>query len=147
MKKRFLQLAACPHCGGKLELQVFEEEPLSFSESEEKRLREYCARKKLDPTGFKSNVMEGVLTCESRACGRWFPIVDSIPLLLSDDLFDEFVGRHADFLEKHATCLPKKMRKVKLADSVMQLKTGASFGFQWKAFREMYSEYEKNFLN
>lgn len=39
------------------------------------------------------------------------------------------------------------MRRVTLASSTHQLKTGASFGFQWKTFREMHPEYEKNFLN
>jgi SAM-dependent methyltransferase/uncharacterized protein YbaR (Trm112 family) len=144
LKLRFLELAACPHCGGKLRLRSFNEKKISFSAGEEARLRAYCAAKKLEVDGFKRDVVEGVLEC---SCGRWFPIVGSVPRLLSDDLFDEFVGKQKAFLKKHAARLPKKMRSTKLADSAMQLKTGESFGFQWKAFREMYPEYEKNFLN
>jgi len=139
-----MRLVACPHCGGKLRLRSFSEKKLSFPAGEEARLRAYCAAKKLRAADFKRDVAEGVLNCE---CGRWFPVIASIPRLLSDDLFDELVSKHSGFLEKHAARLPKKMRGKTLKDSVMQRKTGESFGFQWKAFREMYPEYEKNFLN
>lgn len=49
-----------------------------------------------------SEVDEGALRCGS--CSRFYPIIDSIPILLPDELRDR--GQDIEFLERNAKSLP-----------------------------------------
>lgn len=70
MKKRLMEILACPICKHHpLELKV-------FAEGEE--------------------IEEGMLTCSE--CGRWYPIIETIPHMLPDELREEREDR--DFLVK-----------------------------------------------
>ena len=60
MKRRLLDILACPICKSyPLDLYVFEE---------------------------KEEIVEGLLI--SKACGRWYPIIEEIPHILPDELRD-----------------------------------------------------------
>jgi uncharacterized protein YbaR (Trm112 family) len=70
MKKRLMEILACPICKHHpLELKV-------FKEGEE--------------------IEEGILTCPE--CERWYPIIETIPHMLPDELREEREDR--DFLVK-----------------------------------------------
>jgi uncharacterized protein YbaR (Trm112 family) len=52
-----------------------------------------------------SEIEEGVIHCEK--CGRWYPIIETIPQMLPDELRDE--EPETQFLKKWATKLPKSI--------------------------------------
>jgi len=56
---------------------------------------------------IKHEVLEGALYCSS--CGRWFPIIDTIPHMLPDDIRKRERSRELEFLEKHKASLPEKI--------------------------------------
>lgn len=115
MKRRLLDLLVCPWCAGSFEM-------ISFDREE---------------TG---EVTEGCLTC---GCGRVFPIVNSIPRILTD-AFDQF----AEFGEKHRSRLPQSKAVPAPADRNAEAirRTRASFGYQWTVFSEMKIDFRENFL-
>jgi len=81
MKKRLLDILACPICKHHpLELKVFEE---------------------------KEEIDEGILLCTE--CGRWYPIIESIPHMLPDDLRDE--KEDTNFLVKWKRLIPEAVLK------------------------------------
>jgi uncharacterized protein YbaR (Trm112 family) len=76
MKRRLLEILACPICKHHpLELKVFVE---------------------------KQEIEEGILMCED--CGRWYPIIETIPHMLPDDLREE--SEDMEFLKKWKGELP-----------------------------------------
>jgi uncharacterized protein YbaR (Trm112 family) len=81
MKRRLLDILACPICKHyPLELMVFEE---------------------------KEEINEGILLCSK--CGRWYPIIETIPHMLPDDLRDE--KEDTDFLVKWKKNIPEVVLK------------------------------------
>lgn len=81
MKRRLMDILACPMCKSHpLELLVFAE---------------------------KEEVDEGVLLCSG--CGRWYPIIETIPHMLPDDLRDANEDR--GFLEKWRAVMPEGVLK------------------------------------
>jgi len=55
--------------------------------------------------GTDDVVEEGVLTCDK--CGRYYPIIDSIPVMLPDELRSE--KEELEFLSRWADQLPKRV--------------------------------------
>lgn len=81
MKRRLMDILACPICKHHpLDLKV-------FSEGEE--------------------VEEGLLVC--RECLRWYPIKETIPHMLPDELREE--GEDRQFLEKWKADVPAEVLK------------------------------------
>jgi len=81
MKRRLLDILACPICKHyPLELRVFIE---------------------------KEEIDEGILLCSK--CGRWYPILETIPHMLPDDLRDE--KEDTDFLVKWKKSIPEAVLK------------------------------------
>jgi uncharacterized protein YbaR (Trm112 family) len=77
MKKRLMEILACPICKHHpLELKI-------FVEGEE--------------------IEEGILTCPE--CNRWYPIIETIPHMLPDELREEREDR--DFLAKWKKEVPE----------------------------------------
>ncbi|MEM3149035.1 MAG: hypothetical protein QXQ21_09090, partial [Candidatus Jordarchaeales archaeon] len=54
---------------------------------------------------FKVNVQSGILVCEK--CGRFYPIIETIPHMLPDDLRDKKEDK--EFLSKWRKFVPKKI--------------------------------------
>jgi len=144
MKDRLLDLLACPHCHSKLKLKAFTRFKHGYGKAAEKNAQTYCKRKKIAYRAFVHATSEGILTC---TCGRWFPIIDSIPRVLSDDLVATTTLKHPEFFQRHQNRLPGTLGGKPLSQTGMQQKTGDSFGFQWNRFSEMHSQYRQNFLN
>jgi len=75
----------------------------------------YCGRKGLKIEELKetpdceeclrTEIDEGVLYCPE--CGRWYPIMEEIPILLPDELRNKEEDLH--FLRKHKDNLPSKI--------------------------------------
>lgn len=119
MKYRLMDLLACPYDKTfPLELYVlrenkYEERTVKFKKKPACEL--YCAFKRMkveelsDDPGcdecIKYEVSEGVLRCPS--CGRWFPIMDEIPILLPDEMRDK--KEDLDFLQKYKERLPEEV--------------------------------------
>ena len=81
MKKRLMDILACPICKHHpLELMAFEE---------------------------KEEIEEGILICSS--CGRWYPIIETIPHMLPDDLRQP--REDTEFLEKWKGKVPESILK------------------------------------
>ncbi|HRR53800.1 MAG TPA: Trm112 family protein [Candidatus Methanomethylicus sp.] len=81
MKRRLMDILACPICKSHpLELLVFAE---------------------------KEEIDEGVLLCSG--CGRWYPIIETIPHMLPDDLRDANEDR--GFLERWRAVMPEVVLK------------------------------------
>jgi uncharacterized protein YbaR (Trm112 family) len=78
LKRKLLDILACPICKhSPLQLIVFEEE---------------------------EEIEQGILICDS--CDRWYPIIESIPHMLPDDLRHE--NEDMDFLCKWKDAVPKQ---------------------------------------
>lgn len=114
MRPRLRELLRCPRCRGRLELVPF-------------------------VVGAGDEVVDGVLTC---ACGRRYPVVDTIPRMLPDafELFLDFVARYRRRIEGATTGPPERLSPV--ID-----RTRESFGYQWTKFSEMVCDFEQNFWN
>jgi uncharacterized protein YbaR (Trm112 family) len=79
MKRRLLDILACPICKHHpLQLEVFQE---------------------------AEEIDEGMLICGS--CSRWYPIIESIPHMLPDDLRDQNEDR--EFLMKWKKETPEQV--------------------------------------
>jgi len=79
MKKRLLEILACPICKHHpLELRIFKE---------------------------VDEINEGILLCTE--CGRWYPIIETIPHMLPDELRE--AEEDKAFLKKWERELPQKV--------------------------------------
>lgn len=77
MKRKLLEILACPICKNHpLDLIVFAE---------------------------REEIEEGIIVCSK--CNRWYPIIESIPHMLPDDLRKE--GEDLAFIEKWRERIPK----------------------------------------
>ncbi|MEX2706214.1 MAG: Trm112 family protein [Candidatus Freyrarchaeum guaymaensis] len=54
---------------------------------------------------YRAEVEEGIILCDK--CGRWYPIIETIPHMLPDDLREEKEDK--TFLEKWKNKIPKKV--------------------------------------
>lgn len=119
MRPRLTELLRCPVCREPLTSTPFLESPED------------------------GEVVDGLLTC---ACGRRFPIVDTIPRMLPDafESFPEFAARY-----RHRLGLDERRAPAPSPDHFerLQRRTRDSFGYQWTEFSEMVCDFEDNFWN
>ncbi len=128
MKRRFMDIAACPICKHfPLELYVVEEREYPEREEQIRKLlerfkpplcEEYCYALQL-PVGrrvreagetpcadcLKREVVTGAIYCPN--CGRWYPIIDEIPRMLPDNLRKK--DEDLKFLRRYEDRLPEKI--------------------------------------
>lgn len=120
MKYRLMDLLACPMCRHfPLELHIIskKEYPSRKLPSEPPLCELYCAYqnkyiKELSSRPpceecIKWEVEEGAIYCPS--CGRWYPIIDSIPHMLPDYIREKEKQDELDFLERNKDRLPEKI--------------------------------------
>ena len=94
MRYRLMDILACPECKNfPLKLVVVKEKRVELKSFEKPKCELYCGLYGKYVKDIKEapcadclniNIEEGYLVCEK--CGRWFPILDSVPELLPDDL-------------------------------------------------------------
>jgi uncharacterized protein YbaR (Trm112 family) len=116
-----MDLLACPICKAfPLELKVFEASKGEQKQRDKVGCELYCVYNgglisqlakpdlvKDCEVCFSYDLKEALLTCPK--CGRWYPVLDSIPHMLPDDLRKE--GEDREFLAKFAGKIPEKVLK------------------------------------
>lgn len=121
MKHRLLDLLCCPMCHGGLLLDTF------FRAAE---------------------IEEGALTCGH--CGRLFPVINGIPRLLPDALAHVVPAFHPDFFHRHANTMAPYLERCDRSYRrrgwwQAEHRTVISYSYQWRKFRDMFSEWERVF--
>jgi uncharacterized protein YbaR (Trm112 family) len=121
MRYRLMDILACPICKAfPLELLVFEATKGEQKHRDKVGCEIYCVYNggptdHMDKTElvrdceicFSYDLREALLTCKK--CGRWYPVMDSIPHMLPDDLRKEAEDRQ--FLVRHAEKVPERVKK------------------------------------
>jgi 2-polyprenyl-3-methyl-5-hydroxy-6-metoxy-1,4-benzoquinol methylase/uncharacterized protein YbaR (Trm112 family) len=145
MKRRLLDLLACPICRGPLALTVFHETvSAGAAPPRHPACNERCELKGLrltdtatGPNGedcaacYSREIDEGVLACSS--CGALYPIVAAVPRLVrnSEQMFASFFERHRATMHQIAgrALLPRAQPQSDAA--VFDPRSNESFGLQW----------------
>ncbi len=108
MKRRLLDLIACPNCRGRLRLEAFKEEPTPGWRSDAVACATFCAWRdravdSVRPADcaqcYATDVVEGLLDCGR--CHARFPIINGVPRLLRPTLLVGMRSRYADFFARH----------------------------------------------
>ena len=120
MRRYFMDLLACPVCkasGPKLLLHVIEEEEAEPpTDVEQVRCRNYCSYLRRPASEVPLNtcmecsrkeVIVGVIVCLN--CGRWYPIMEGIPIMLDDEYRDEKL--YKKFISKYGEKIPASVRE------------------------------------
>ena len=145
MKRRLLDLLACPVCRGQLELTVFEEsrQPVGIA-VRAPACRERCSLKGVRLVDLQAapadaectacyarEIEEGILACSG--CGALYPIVAAIPRLVrgAEPEYASFFDRHRDAVRKLAGREPLSEAAVARDASVFDPRSNDSFGLQW----------------
>jgi SAM-dependent methyltransferase len=150
MKYHLLDYIACFKCQKPFILKVFSEN----NESENLHYKaiacqNFCAYKKTDISTDevypcevcqKKEIEEGLLECP--LCGKWYPIVDTIPVILPNalDIFPEFLNKYKSILpEWNISTMDKE------AFEKEKLKTQRSFGFEWNMYSVIRDERDQRY--
>ena len=120
MKYRLMDLLACPICKHfPLELIVIEEKvyPDRKTPSNKPLCELYCGYKNKylkemveePPCNdcIKKEIVTGVLYCNK--CGRWYPIINTIPHMLPDYIRKKEKEREIRFLREYKEYIPRKI--------------------------------------
>ena len=87
MKYRLLDILVCPYCQNRFTLTPLKEETIAFHVPIPEDACSRCAFSASPGPAqncqgcYARNIVEGVLSC---SCGRSFPIIDSVPILLPE---------------------------------------------------------------
>ncbi len=120
MKYYFMDILACPVCkahGKGLLLYPIEtrEEDIDI-DIESVRCKSYCAYLGREASQVKIEtcrkcskirIVTGIIICLK--CGRWYPIIDEIPVMLDDKFRDDKL--YARFLREHWDKIPPSIRE------------------------------------
>lgn len=119
VKYRLMDLLACPYDKAfplklyVLETRKYAERTVTYKRKpacelycafRDKRVEELQGDPGCDEC-IKYEVAEGVLQCQQ--CGRWYPIMDEIPIMLPDEMRKK--EEDLDFLAKYKDKLPKEL--------------------------------------
>jgi 2-polyprenyl-3-methyl-5-hydroxy-6-metoxy-1,4-benzoquinol methylase/uncharacterized protein YbaR (Trm112 family) len=146
MKRRLLDLLACPICRGPLELNVFAETGSAGAPAPRRTAcSESCELKGLRPAGavagapngedwaacYGREIHEGVLAC--RACTALYPIVAAVPRLVrdSEQAFAPFFARHRAAMHEITSCAPSPRAQLRYDAAIFDPRSNESFGLQW----------------
>ena len=119
MKHRLLELLACPHCGEAFSLEEFE-----TSENADGQVE----------------VEQGILRS---LCGKWYPIVDAVPVILPNalDIYSDFAHEYADRLPEW----PISADEIRRFEEEKK-KTQESFGFEWTVYSTVRDERDEGYV-
>ena len=114
-----LELLACPECGNTrlLVYALAEKEKTGPPEPSKVKCRRWCylydrpaatvPLKSCIRTCMMREIEEGLIVCTR--CGRWYPIVDSIPVMMDDKYRD--LDRDREFAERVRDALPDWVKR------------------------------------
>lgn len=118
MKYSLLKYLVCPFCKNPLEISVFSSD---------------------------GEIYEGLLKCK---CGGWFPIICGVPRMLDDELKRQLLyEKYRSFFNEHGCLLPEKKDYDQANPEKQKVKTAQRFGYEWKKFSQIHTEYEQQFLD
>ena len=119
MKYRLLDLLACPHCG-----EAFSVEEFETSENADGQVE----------------VEQGILRS---LCGKWYPIVDAVPVILPNalDIYSDFAQLYADRLPEW----PISQAEIRRFEEEKK-KTQESFGFEWTIYSTVRDERDEGYV-
>lgn len=117
MKYFVMDILACPVCKStNLYLHVIEEVEEDTSIPVEKvKCKRWCHYKNKNASEVplevcrecaRKRIKTGVIVC--RDCGRWYPIIDTIAVMLDDEYRDEKIYKR--FLEEYLDKIPANVR-------------------------------------
>ena len=139
MKYRLLDILVCPYCGNNLRIDIFQmERNNDYIDPLYVRCKDHCYYSssslisnpqiiKVDKCKecYGTEIIDGLLICED--CNTSFPIIDSIPRMLSDILKD-----FPDFLKKYKDkLLESALEDIKRNLSKMMERTKKAFAYEW----------------
>jgi len=115
----FFELLACPMCKNpNLLLHAISEERRVVSVDVSRvRCRRWCSLYWRDASQtpielcmdcIHRDIVEGVIVCPN--CGRWYPIVSSIPIMINDKYRNPSDDR--SFIERNAAKIPQSIREL-----------------------------------
>jgi len=116
MKRRLLDMLACPSCAGALSAEVWRDSG--------------------------TEIVEGLLHCR---CQEAFPIINAVPRMLPRWLRAQLHKDYPSFFAANGRRLPECLLPAWSPDATVAVKTRNSFGFEWTKFAAMRPEWEKNF--
>ncbi|MBT7549068.1 MAG: methyltransferase domain-containing protein [Gemmatimonadetes bacterium] len=119
MKHRLLELLACPYCG-----EAFSLEEFATSENADGQVE----------------VEQGILRS---LCGKWYPIVDAVPVILPNalDIYSDFAHEYADRLPEW----PISADEIRRFEEEKK-KTQESFGFEWTVYSTVRDERDEGYV-
>ncbi len=143
MKSRLLDILICPFCQNCLTLTSLKEEN-STLHVDSILGKCSCCTLSSSPAQVEKchnsngkDIIEGVLSC---SCGRSFPIIDSVPILLSE------TQHHFIKLQKKygsSASIGHRAEYLNAAQCNMLEKTKKSFGFEWLRYPARFVEEEE----
>jgi SAM-dependent methyltransferase len=122
MNPKLLNILICPECDSTLKIEEYDVEGPELKDRE---------------------ILEGSLTCDG--CFRDYPIINGIPRMLPDSLFDRLYHYHSDYFSRYGLRARRFTKNQREYDD--KKRTLDSFSFQWNTFGEIYNNYEKDFLD
>ncbi|MCX8045200.1 MAG: hypothetical protein N3B18_13865, partial [Desulfobacterota bacterium] len=141
MKVRLLELLVCPSCHGSLHLNVLRSNVCDRTSLITIQPCTTCHFR--DITGKDSDcnycvqyeIEEALLTCQ---CGRMFPVVDTVPVMITDahQAFLRLLHKYPHLSIPSANLSTKKCH----AESATQRR----FAFEWKRYPEYLEEEERH---
>lgn len=117
MKRRLLELLACPRCQSEFDVEIF---------------------RAADENG-QEEIEEGLLRS---SCGDWYPIVQGIPVILPNalNIYQEFAQKYADRLPAWSI----SAEEIELFEKEKR-KTQESFGFEWTVYSAVRDERDQGY--
>jgi len=154
MKLRLTDYIVCPECGNNFNLKIVESYKLNFSPKTQNILVQHLETREPERMendrkalleSYSNGVQSGSLECDE--CKSVYPIIDGIPILLSETL-RRAVGKTGD--NNSGTASPEKIltkEKHSLSDSnesfdQIQKANQKNFGYEWKTFSHSYEQWE-----
>jgi SAM-dependent methyltransferase len=114
VRRRLVDLLACPRCQGTFRAEAFEEAKVPGMRPAAVPCRVVCAWRNTEADAsigpddcarcYASDIVEGKLTCLQ--CGTVFPIIGGVPRLITATLLGQIARRYSEFFTRHPELLP-----------------------------------------
>lgn len=145
MKYRLLDTLVCPACGNTLNLQVLAAKKLRRQAEPPQRRCSFCffngtsAALSVCQECYQHEIMDGVLSC---SCGRVFPVIDAVPVMLLSEprCFRKLRQLYPDKIPANGYRDMQTAPPRDPADTMTQRR----FGYEWVRYPTCFAEEEEN---